>query len=324
MSQNSFQTTVTPPARPLSGDFCLGEWQVLPSLNSLRHTRSGEERHLEPRLMHLLCFLAANQPRLLTREELTRELWPRVVVNENSLTRAISELRKQLATAALPGQRCVHTIAKRGYRLAEGLKVGAVPANSRPAYPRVRAVAVSTALAASLALALGITLWLPPSGQSPAVPIASQPVYDRVVQSPDDFDSALLTLSGGQGGLYNAVPATTQPQPGEKPVVSADGSTLAFIRYDSNGSTVYLGSVDSAKPPVALFTSKDHLYNLSWSPVGQALLFAASPVQGALAVLDNRQRNADLIMLDLESLEIRVLLDRGGRARIQSQRINLT
>ena len=74
----------------------MGEWRVLPQLNRIRCSGTNEERQLEPRLIKLLCFLGANEELVLSREELIQELWPRVIVNENSLTRAISELRKQL------------------------------------------------------------------------------------------------------------------------------------------------------------------------------------------------------------------------------------
>ena len=75
-------------APALARPFSLGDWRVLPQLNRLQHLTSGEERQLEPRLIKLLCFLAANEHRVLSREELVQELWPRVIVNENSLTRA--------------------------------------------------------------------------------------------------------------------------------------------------------------------------------------------------------------------------------------------
>ena len=81
----------------LSAPFSVGDWQVWPELNRLQHRRETRQRQLEPRLINLLCYLAANSERVLSREQLVNELWPRVTVNENSLTRAVSELRKHTA-----------------------------------------------------------------------------------------------------------------------------------------------------------------------------------------------------------------------------------
>jgi DNA-binding winged helix-turn-helix (wHTH) protein len=88
--------------------------------------------------MQLLCLLADANGKVLTRDTLMAALWPRVIVNENSLTRAISELRKafvQTADFVMPSAggcqasgdlsdasnlsktRLIETVPKRGYRL---------------------------------------------------------------------------------------------------------------------------------------------------------------------------------------------------------------
>ena len=106
------------PEKPLQHAFTLGSWRVNPELNQLTQINNPcVQRTMEPRLMHLLCFLAANPTRVLTRDQLSCELWPRVIVNENSLTRAVSELRKKLALPDRAGTAYLQTIPKRGYRL---------------------------------------------------------------------------------------------------------------------------------------------------------------------------------------------------------------
>ena len=82
-------------------------------------TSSQEEtRRLEPRLMKLLCVLAHRQGEVLTREQLDDLLWPDSIVNENSLTRAISELRRKLSPSSASASVFIETIPKKGYRLA--------------------------------------------------------------------------------------------------------------------------------------------------------------------------------------------------------------
>lgn len=117
--------------------FWLQNWLVEPSCHTLTLYRASADglslheqdlliqRQLEPRLMKLLCQLTENAGKVVSRDHLIEKLWPRVVVNENSLTRAISDLRKALS---IPGEitadGCmelksvdIKTVPKRGYCL---------------------------------------------------------------------------------------------------------------------------------------------------------------------------------------------------------------
>ena len=98
--------------------FQIANWIVDPALNQLRHQLSGDSRHLEPRLVKLLSHLARHQGKVVERDTLVEMLWPKVIVNENSLTQAVSELRKQLGSTSDPNTNFIETIPKRGYRLA--------------------------------------------------------------------------------------------------------------------------------------------------------------------------------------------------------------
>src|SRR5690606_40759878 len=103
--------------QPLDRTFRIGAWIARPDSNELHSlNKGGDVRSLEPRLMQLLCILAAAPQRVFTRSELMDRLWPRVVVNDNSLTRAVSELRKMLASDGSGPY--IDTIPKSGYRLA--------------------------------------------------------------------------------------------------------------------------------------------------------------------------------------------------------------
>ncbi|MEX0737822.1 MAG: winged helix-turn-helix domain-containing protein [Pseudohongiella sp.] len=92
----------------------LGDWQVWAGPGMLV---KGEFRmHAEPKVMDVLLCLIRSQGRLVTRDELLREVWPRVVVNEEVLTRAISELRTLLGDVSRE-RRYIKTVPKRGYML---------------------------------------------------------------------------------------------------------------------------------------------------------------------------------------------------------------
>jgi len=92
----------------------LGDWQVMAAGGVL--LRDGHRVHVEPKLMDVLLCLIAAQGMLVTRETLLTEAWPRVVVNEEVLTRAISELRTLLGDVSRE-RRYIRTVPKRGYML---------------------------------------------------------------------------------------------------------------------------------------------------------------------------------------------------------------
>src|SRR5712692_4535472 len=70
---------------------------------------------LPPKVFDLLAVLVQNPGRLLPKEDLLDRVWPGVAVEEGSLTRGISSLRKVLGSAA-DGQDYIQTVSKRGYR----------------------------------------------------------------------------------------------------------------------------------------------------------------------------------------------------------------
>jgi len=298
----------------LNQEFCLGNWRVLPQLNRIVQRSSLEERQLEPRLIKLLCFLAANDEHVLSREVLVQELWPRVVVNENSLTRAISELRKQLQCQESALINYIETIPKRGYRLlprvelAENMRSTAAPNRSTN---RAKVFTLhsfkygSTASAACLCLLLAG--WLSMNSGAfinPNLDSESGPVLlsDELLDTNQDYLGGELQLSTmtNDSALAGAIAA---------PVVSLDEKQYAFIQHHTAGSTVFLGALDTAIEPVPVYDSKQYLFNLAWSPVGNNLLFAMKPSPTTTALFSTFNETADLVTLNLNTLEISRLIE---------------
>jgi TolB-like protein/Tfp pilus assembly protein PilF len=75
--------------------------------------RANHPVPLYPRAFDALKLLAERNNQLLPKDELLAQLWPGLVVEENSLARVISDLRKALGESAS----CIVTVARRGYRL---------------------------------------------------------------------------------------------------------------------------------------------------------------------------------------------------------------
>ncbi|HLW53065.1 MAG TPA: winged helix-turn-helix domain-containing protein [Candidatus Angelobacter sp.] len=97
----------------MDSEFRLGEWLVLPKLNSA--TLNGKTFHLEPKVMQVLTCLAEAGD-IVSKETLMRTVWADTFVTDDVLTRSISELRKVFGDDPKRPQ-YIQTIPKSGYRL---------------------------------------------------------------------------------------------------------------------------------------------------------------------------------------------------------------
>lgn len=111
-------------------DFRIGEALVSPSKRTV--SGPGGETVIEPRVMQVLLALHDAQGRVVTRDALFRRCWGSVYVGEDSLNRAIAEVRRVARTVA-PGGFTVETIPRTGYRLVSDEE--ATPAASLPPEP---------------------------------------------------------------------------------------------------------------------------------------------------------------------------------------------
>jgi DNA-binding winged helix-turn-helix (wHTH) protein len=103
-------------------------------------TRDGATVPLSPKLVQVLACLAEARGELVTRELLLQRYWPDVIVADNTLTRAIADIRGALDDA--PGTPTyIQTLARRGYRFV------APVADAAPEAGPPGAVTVSEAVA---------------------------------------------------------------------------------------------------------------------------------------------------------------------------------
>lgn len=76
---------------------------------------------LSDRAFEVLAYLLTNRDRMVTKRELMDAVWPRIVVEENNLTQAISALRRALGDAR-DSPKFIATIAGRGYQFVGDAK----------------------------------------------------------------------------------------------------------------------------------------------------------------------------------------------------------
>ena len=134
----------------------IGNWQVDGPACRIVH---GENVvGLEPKVMDLLLFLADQPNEVVSRDALLAELWPGVVVGEDTLARTVSKLRQALADDVKQPE-YIETIPKRGYRLIAEVRSKDDSQGSAPKLQLQRVVLVVAALVilASIFLALFVT-----------------------------------------------------------------------------------------------------------------------------------------------------------------------
>lgn len=105
---------MTGPAKAVSSPFQLDDWHVYPA--SDRISRDGEEVHLEPRVMAVLCLLATRAGEVVSREELEAGAWGDTIVGYDALASCINKLRKALGDDTSK-PRYIETVSKKGYRI---------------------------------------------------------------------------------------------------------------------------------------------------------------------------------------------------------------
>ena len=119
-------------------NFFLHDWLVDVAGGSI--TRNAQTKHLEPKVMKTLAYLAGRPGDVVTKDQLIEAVWNRSYVSDAALTRCIFEIRQAFGDNARHPS-VVETVPKVGYRL---LATPQLPIKSRPSGARsLRWVAVA-------------------------------------------------------------------------------------------------------------------------------------------------------------------------------------
>lgn len=285
--------------------FQIRDWEVQPQLNRL--TNGQQTVQLEPRVMHVLVCLAERQGEVVSRDELLEAVWPDVVVGDESLTGAVSELRRVFGDDAR-SPRYIETIRKVGYRLAaparrvdaadvgvESSDLGAVRSRSR-----VGAwLAVTGLLLVAVVVAGAWQLWRDRdrraehniSGLIPleARPFTSYPGMERMPAISPDGTRVAFAWSGREGDdpgssreidIYvkqanTEVPLKLTDHPGVElnPAWSPEGTEISYLHIDADGSAIYVVPSIGGRPR-RLITAPGLKGQHSWSPDGRFIAYA--------------------------------------------------
>ena len=104
----------------MGGILQFGEFQVDPLARSLR--RHEELVALNRRAFDVLLYLVQNPGRVLSRDELLKNIWPDTFVDENTLAQSISALRRALDEKRGDNS-YIATLPGRGYQFVSAVTV---------------------------------------------------------------------------------------------------------------------------------------------------------------------------------------------------------
>src|SRR5262245_9024889 len=138
---------------------------------------AGRNLELRPKAFQLLCYLAENVGRLVSKQELHDAIWPQVTVSDDALVQCVRELRRKLGDDS---RTVIQTVSRRGYLLTatkavpDSTRAAAPPrpeASATPAWPRPWYVGGPARWAAAAIVVLALTLASTPAGRwTPAPP----------------------------------------------------------------------------------------------------------------------------------------------------------
>lgn len=116
-------------------NFSLGVLDISPMLGRVQFDLNIEK--IEPLIMDVLAFLAIQSGKTVSREDLLVKVWSEHDASDESLTRAISVLRKTLRKLD-PKTAYIETIPKRGYRLVPAVTRGQTDTTVDGGRPTIR------------------------------------------------------------------------------------------------------------------------------------------------------------------------------------------
>jgi Tol biopolymer transport system component/DNA-binding winged helix-turn-helix (wHTH) protein len=277
-------------------------------VSNRRLIAAGENCPLEPKSFRLLQFLVENRSRTVPKDEIVAAVWPGTFVSDNSITRAVTQVRKALHDDAKE-PKYIETVPTVGYRF-----IGVCIEEENPTVPpdaseEGKRSRTPLAAAAFLTLAIAAGAWwfiagrgsstapyplhvirvskltsYPGNEREPAIsPDGSYVAFSWSGPAGDNYDIYVVQQAGGQQPLR----LTRDPAPDSFPAWSPDGSQIGFVRR--HGSMAEIITVPPLGGPertlyqfYSIGTDLDFSQHplLTWSRDGKSIIYSGQSAAG--------------------------------------------
>jgi Tol biopolymer transport system component/DNA-binding winged helix-turn-helix (wHTH) protein len=277
-------------------------WRVRPDLNRIV---DGETEHQVPDKFMQVLVVLMEHPGVVSRQAIFDKVWPDTSVVDESLTRAISSLRK-LFDDDPKHPRIIETIPKKGYRLlatvtsipasdsSPGLSGSADPSDNRW-WPMCLAVGIAVVAVAGWWLAVRHDTRL--RDESIRSQITALPGIEEYPALSPEGDRVAFVWDGGDAedegvfvqviGAGPALRLTTVEGRYAFPAWSHDSRFISYARVAGSRRGIFMVPATGGTEIELVAAARDEALNTpAFSPDGQGLIFARRAVfEGAAHLL---------------------------------------
>jgi len=247
--------------------------------NLLEVERHGELLNLEPKALRVLFHLLRNRHRIVSKDELIEQFWAGVFASDNSLTRIIAQIRKQLGDNAR-APLYIETISTNGYRFIAEVSEVAEIQMGRSAPTNRRRWLYSVACSAAT-IPFG-AWWLTRPVMGPPIKLAGlrQLTKSMAADLWPSFspDSSQLVFASNRSASFQLYIRSRAPGSSDRqitfddqeyiqPAWSPDGQYIAYVSRRRGGIFLIPASGGASRPLTAFGDSP------AWAPNGQSIVF---------------------------------------------------
>ena len=310
----------------------IGEFLADPASNEI--SAAGKTTRLRPILMDVLLRLAADGGNAVNRETLLNDVWPRRMVNDEVLSRAIAELRTALGDDP-KHPRYIETLPKIGYRLIASVEstaqssdllqaAGAIPVSvpetahaadetrSTPVAPKPRPAAdaheetlptltETVAATPDATTPQRVSLWK--LIRLPLIGVAALALYGVYKTQP--LSASVSRQIELERQISAAVPFATSPQTESNPRFAPDGKSVVFARSGETTSEIVIQDITSGTQR-AFSVANARVASPVFMPDGKRVAYwlrRTAPASGqpdcAIALRD-LDRGTDTVLVDCQ------------------------